>query len=125
MLDRAQGEELHARGSIIQEGITSVLSEAKADGTAIPENAAQHLHKSVIRAFFFFLCVCVCSSPQPTLTSDVHNMLRSIIDPDIEVAKVATTLEWVIPTPPPLHGFAEPPILVLAPDQTAREQRGH
>ena len=71
------------------------------------------------------MCVCVCSSPQPTLTSDVHYMLRSIIDPDIEVAKVATTLEWVIPTPPPLHGFAEPPILVLAPDQTAREQRGH
>ena len=114
-----------------------MLREAKADGTQIPENAAQHLHKPVAASFanlyaqnafpLFVAVPCPRLYMCALLTPARVCMLTfcSIIDPDIEVAKVATTLEWVIPTPPPLHGFAEPPILVLAPDQTAREQRGH
>ena len=120
VLDRAQGEEINARGPIIQEGIADVLREAEKDGTAIPETAAQHLQKPVS---FYSALLCVLYDSDFLHGNAV--VVFSIIDPDIEVAKVATTLEWVIPTPPPLHGFAEPPILVLAPDQTAREQRGH
>ena len=121
MLDRAQGEEINARGPIIQEGIADVLREAEKDGTAIPETAAQHLEKPVS---FLQCSFCAFLYDSDFLHGNAV-VVFSIIDPDIEVAKVATTLEWVIPTPPPLHGFAEPPILVLAPDQTAREQRGH
>ena len=47
VLDRAQGEEINARGPIIQEGIADVLREAEEDGTTIPKTAAQHLQKSV------------------------------------------------------------------------------
>ena len=86
---------------------------------------SQKLLLSICRSPSVFTVLFVCVLYDSDFLHGNAVVVFSIIDPDIEVAKVATTLEWVIPTPPPLHGFAEPPILVLAPDQTAREQRGH
>ena len=39
----------------------------------------------------------------------------------VAVPHVESTLEWVLPSPPPLHCFDEPPMTVLCNDDSACE----